>query len=80
MSNKCFNIILTRTIIRFILKMYLGGIKMNSVLKQGVIIFLIYILILTYLLFASNRFEGTYGYRRIKEGLKIENGVINISE
>ena len=75
MSNKCFNIILTRTIIRFILKMYLGGIKMNSVLKQGVIIFLIYILILTYLLFASNRFENLENNNK-----KIENGVINISE
>ena len=75
MSNKCFNIILTRTIIRLILKMYLGGIKMNSVLKQGVIIFLIYILILTYLLFASNRFENLENNNK-----KIENGVINISE
>ena len=75
MSNKCFNIMLTRTIIRFILKMYLGGIKMNSVLKQGVIIFLIYILILTYLLFASNRFENLENNNK-----KIENGVINISE
>ena len=75
MSNKCFNIILTRTIIRFILKMYLGGIKMNSVLKQGVIIFLIYILILTYLLFASNRFENLENNNK-----KMENVTRNISE
>ena len=66
---------MTRTIIRFILKVYLGGIKMNSVLKQGVIIFLIYILILTYLLFASNRFENLENNNK-----KMENVTRNISE
>ena len=48
---------------------------MNSVLKQGVIIFLIYILILTYLLFASNRFENLENNNK-----KMENVTRNISE
>ena len=48
---------------------------MNSVLKQGVIIFLIYILILTYLFFAANRFENLENNNK-----KMENVTRNISE
>ena len=66
---------LTRTIIRFILNLYLGGINMNSLVKNGLIIVGIYLVFVSYLFFVSNRFENLENNNK-----KMENVVRNISE
>lgn len=61
-SNKCFNLLLTRTIVRIILDLVKKG-EMNMLnnvrkgLKTGIIIFLIYVLFVLYLLLVSDRVE-----------------------
>ena len=75
MSNKCFNFILTRTIIRYILELYLGGINMNSLVKNGLIIVGIYLILVSYLFFAANRVENLENNNK-----KMENVTRNISE
>ena len=66
---------MTRTIIRYILDLYLGGINMNSLVKNGLIIVGIYLILVSYLFFAANRFENLENNNK-----KMENVTRNISE
>ena len=66
---------MTRTIIRYILELYLGGINMNSLVKNGLIIVGIYLILVSYLFFAANRFENLENNNK-----KMENVTRNISE